>query len=238
MVVVVLASAIGAGWSSGAADASGRVEANHVELRRAEMTSTTTVKPAKKNAKPTAKLTRTATVGGAPVAVVFAGTGSKDRDGTIASYVWDFGDGTPTATGPTVSHTYATPGNYITTLTVTDNGAATATAQAKVSIPRAILIDTVTMAQTTVKGVTRATATVAIVDSAGAPVKGVKVAGAWSGKRKIPASGTTGEDGTVVLPGPPAGPGAYTVTISKITKAGAVNAAGSNKSTGGSFTVV
>ncbi|WP_192918542.1 PKD domain-containing protein [Salinigranum salinum] len=51
-------------------------------------------------------------------AVGFDGTGSTDDVG-IASYDWAFGDGT-TTTGTTPSHTYAAPGTYTATLTVTD----------------------------------------------------------------------------------------------------------------------
>ena len=51
----------------------------------------------------------------------FDGSGSQDPDGSIASYVWDFGDGTPDGSGATPSHTYAAAGTYTVTLTVTDN---------------------------------------------------------------------------------------------------------------------
>ncbi|GIX06705.1 MAG: hypothetical protein KatS3mg115_1108 [Candidatus Poribacteria bacterium] len=57
--------------------------------------------------------------------LVFSAAGSSDPDGTIASYAWDFGDGT-TATGQEASHAYAQPGNYTVTLTVTDDQGATA----------------------------------------------------------------------------------------------------------------
>ncbi|UQX89356.1 PKD domain-containing protein [Jatrophihabitans telluris] len=53
-----------------------------------------------------------------------AGT-STDSDGTIASYDWDFGDGTTHATTKAPSHTYANAGTYSVKLTVTDNGGAT-----------------------------------------------------------------------------------------------------------------
>jgi PKD repeat protein len=54
----------------------------------------------------------------------FNGSGSRDYDGTITSYAWNFGDGTA-ASGPTVTHTYAAGGQYTVTLTVTDNAGAT-----------------------------------------------------------------------------------------------------------------
>jgi hypothetical protein len=52
--------------------------------------------------------------------MVFDGSTSFDPDGTIQSYIWDFGDGT-SADGPIVVHTYEHPGEYTVTLTVTDN---------------------------------------------------------------------------------------------------------------------
>jgi PKD repeat protein len=61
----------------------------------------------------------------------FDGSASRDSDGTITNYAWNFGDGTTpagaTTAGPTVGHMYAAAGNYIVTLTVTDNGGATGT---------------------------------------------------------------------------------------------------------------
>jgi PKD repeat protein len=58
--------------------------------------------------------------GDVPLEVSFESTGTTDLDGTIASYLWDFGDGT-TSTDQNPQHTYTVPGKYVTTLTVTDN---------------------------------------------------------------------------------------------------------------------
>ncbi|MDO8941190.1 MAG: PKD domain-containing protein [Methylicorpusculum sp.] len=60
--------------------------------------------------------------GNVNVPITFDGSGSYDSDDTneIASYEWDFGDGT-TGAGEVVQHTYTVPGTYIVNLTVTDD---------------------------------------------------------------------------------------------------------------------
>ncbi|WP_054010242.1 PKD domain-containing protein [Arthrobacter sp. ERGS1:01] len=73
------------------------------------------------NQPPVAAFTATPT----NLAVAFDGGTSTDPDGTVASYSWNFGDGSPAATGKTVSYTYAAAGSYQVTLTVTDNLGAT-----------------------------------------------------------------------------------------------------------------
>jgi PKD repeat protein len=54
----------------------------------------------------------------------FNASGSTDTSGTITTYSWNFGDGTPVVTGssPTATHVYASAGTgYTVTLTVTDS---------------------------------------------------------------------------------------------------------------------
>jgi PKD repeat protein len=66
--------------------------------------------------------------------ILFSSAGSMDPDGTIASYLWNFGDGTPTSNQPNPRHVYTAPGNYTATLTVTDNNGATASDTASVTV--------------------------------------------------------------------------------------------------------
>ncbi len=57
----------------------------------------------------------------------FTATGSSDSDGSITSYAWDFGDGSPSVAGNTVARTFA-EGEYSVKLTVTDNRGASGSA--------------------------------------------------------------------------------------------------------------
>lgn len=61
---------------------------------------------------------------------------SDDPDGTITSYQWDLGDGN-SASGMTVSHTYEAPGTYDVTLTVVDDGGASAVKTQEVTVSAA-----------------------------------------------------------------------------------------------------
>lgn len=90
------------------------------------------------NAPPTAALTASPSSGSAPLTVTFDASGSTDPDAgdSIASYRFDFGDGSDpvTQTSPTVLHTYQAAGTYDAKLTVTDSHGATSQNDASVRI--------------------------------------------------------------------------------------------------------
>ncbi|MEL6134432.1 MAG: PKD domain-containing protein, partial [Bacteroidota bacterium] len=71
--------------------------------------------------------------GAVPLTVNFDATSSEDVDGNIASYEWDFGDGT-IASGITQSHTYTDTGSFTVILVVTDNEGATGDASTVVRV--------------------------------------------------------------------------------------------------------
>ena len=97
-------------------------------------TETVTIEVAEPlNIPPTAAIGSTGTLGNAPYAVSFSGSGSSDPDGTITNYAWDFGNG-QTATGENASVTYTAAGTYNATLTVTDDDGATGTATQVITV--------------------------------------------------------------------------------------------------------
>jgi len=63
----------------------------------------------------------------------FNAASSDDPDGAIASFAWEFGDGT-TDTGVTVDHQFPRAGRYPVRLTVTDDDGATATSSSIVLV--------------------------------------------------------------------------------------------------------
>jgi glucose/arabinose dehydrogenase len=55
-----------------------------------------------------------------PLEFTFDGTSSTDPDGDPLTYAWNFGDGSPSVGGATPTKTFAAPGLFDVTLTVTD----------------------------------------------------------------------------------------------------------------------
>ncbi len=63
----------------------------------------------------------------------FDASASSDPDGTVANYAWDFGDNN-TASGISVTHSYAAAGTYTAELIVTDDDGATANDSQEVTV--------------------------------------------------------------------------------------------------------
>ncbi len=153
------------------------------------------------NAAPTAVASANITTGVAPLAVTFSSTGSKDIDGTIASYSWNFGDGT-SSTLASPAHSYTTAGTYTATLVVTDNkGAPSAPASVTIIAKPApsVNISALTIIKTKGSTGTYATATATVRDQTGALKSSATVYGTWSGLVISTTSGITATSGTIAF---------------------------------------
>jgi PKD repeat protein len=96
-------------------------------------TSITTILATGGNAPPVADAELSPRTGPAPQEIAFDGRASRDADGQIAEWRWDFGDGGQ-ATGAQVRHVYGRPGRYFPALTVLDDGGRTDVAVEEVQI--------------------------------------------------------------------------------------------------------
>jgi glucose/arabinose dehydrogenase len=88
------------------------------------------------NRAPHAAVSASPSFGDIPLEVGFDGSGSNDPDfgDEVMSYIWNFGDGSPTVetTIPTVDHIYKGAGTYKATLTVRDKSGAEDTATVRI----------------------------------------------------------------------------------------------------------
>jgi PKD repeat protein len=85
------------------------------------------------NQPPTAVIAVTPNSAYAPATISVSAAGSSDPDGTVASSVITFGDGT-SASGLTAAHTFSAAGVYTLTAKVTDNLGASSTATTSVTV--------------------------------------------------------------------------------------------------------
>ncbi|GAB3248502.1 PKD domain-containing protein [Kineosporia babensis] len=72
----------------------------------------------------------------APATLAFDASTSSDSDGTIATYDWNFGDGS-TAKGAKIQHEYKKPGTFAVKLRVTDDDGAWAETTTNITIVKA-----------------------------------------------------------------------------------------------------
>ncbi|RLM89321.1 PKD domain-containing protein [Halobellus sp. Atlit-38R] len=98
-----------------------------------DASTTITVEAADQNDAPLASFSTSPDSAQVGDSVSFDASGSSDADGSIASYEWDFGDGS-TDSGDSVTHTFSSPGDYDVELTVTDDDGATDTTTQTVSV--------------------------------------------------------------------------------------------------------
>jgi glucose/arabinose dehydrogenase/PKD repeat protein len=86
------------------------------------------------NFDPIAVINASPASGPAPLSVSFDSAGSTDPDGDPLTYTWNFGDGSPPASGATTTHLYSTAGLYTATLTVSDGRGGTGNAPRVISV--------------------------------------------------------------------------------------------------------
>ncbi len=86
------------------------------------------------NNPPAAIATASLTSGNSPLTVNFDASSSYDNDGDALSFAWAFADGSQSATGASVSHTFVETGLYPATVSVTDARGAVSTASINISV--------------------------------------------------------------------------------------------------------
>jgi flavodoxin len=87
------------------------------------------------NVSPTVTASAVPTSGTQPLDVAFTATAS-DPDGTIVSYLWTFGDGSP-SDQPNPGHTYSCAGTFTATVKVTDNNCGIAVSSVEITVASA-----------------------------------------------------------------------------------------------------
>ncbi|TEU16732.1 MAG: PKD domain-containing protein, partial [Anaerolineales bacterium] len=147
---------------------------------------------------------------------------SADPDGSIVSWNWDFGDGN-TSTEQSPAHDYAAGGSYSVSLTVTDDGGATATTSQDVTVSGGgsaeIYIGDLEGSAVKKGGEWTATVTILVLDDAGNPVDGAQVSGDWSDGASGTGSCATDSSGTcqVSMPDIRKKVHSVTFTVSNVT---------------------
>ncbi len=150
------------------------------------------------NLAPGATAFASAVRGRGPFTVTFSAAQSRDPDGSIVGYQWDFGDGS-SSSEPNPTYSYAAPATYAVTLTVTDDQGASSSTTIPVTIRaranRVAGLDLNLSARS--KRRMAATAVVDVTDAAGDPLRRALVLGAWGGADRRWVLGVTDDAGRV-----------------------------------------
>ena len=152
---------------------------------------------------PVASFTFDPPTGFAPLTVVFDASDSMAPEGTtISGYDWDFGDG-ESASGDSTSHTFVSAGDFLVTLSIMDGNGNTDTDTATVHVvlrPESHQIHIAAISTETIQEAGYyEQVRVSVEDEHKLPVSGVSVTGKFSGDITGTASGTTNEEGVVML---------------------------------------
>ena len=170
--------------------------------------------------KPVAVATKSAPVSGAaPLTVSFSSVGSYDPDGTIASYDWDFGDGT-TSKLANPSHTYTAVGTYAASLVVVDNTGLSGSTTVLVTVQsnNVVYVSAISLSLTQNYQGYQASAVVTVRDQAGQVRSGATVNGTWSGLAAATGSALTNNSGLASFKSPRVNArGTFTFTVTGIT---------------------
>jgi PKD repeat protein len=195
------------------------------DARGGEGSATTTVTVTGPNQKPVAVASATPLSGEPPLLVTFSSTGSYDPDGTIASYLWTFGDGgTSTLANPT--HTYASAGSFTATLRVTDDLGASATKSLTITVSsggcNGTCLRTTDITLTAkVRGTINVTGKVTVKNDLSVTIPGVTVSATWTlpGGAQQTRTAVTNNRGLATFTTSGTS-GTYTITITGASKTG------------------
>lgn len=98
------------------------------------------------NQSPVASFTVSSADGFVPLEVTVDASATRDPDGRIATFQWDFGDDADSTVGPVTSHTYTDTGSFTITLRVTDDSARAASTTRDIRVRGATLSGTIRIA--------------------------------------------------------------------------------------------
>jgi PKD repeat protein len=146
---------------------------------------------------PVADFAGTPTTGFVPLNVQF----NDLTTGNPTSWLWDFGDGSPTSAQQNPAHTYANAGSYTVTLTATNAfGSDAATKPNYINATTApatnIHVASITVTRVSLAGRQwRGNAAILIVDENGTPVSGARVYGFFNAPKLTTKNGLTNANG-------------------------------------------